>query len=176
MNTYICTYFSLHESDCKPEIWGHPIRNCCQVRVYASNPELLPAMCLSNPELRPAMCLSNPELPPAMCLSNLKLPPAMCLPNPKLSSGMCLSNCCQVWVYMSNQERPPAMCLSNPELPLAMCVCCAPSMQPPQRMHIVSVMKQCSGYELAVIVMNPLWALPLTSHHNNKDVYKGARL
>ena len=48
--------------------------------------------------------------------------------------------------------------------------CCAPSMQPPQRMHIASVMKQCSGYELAVIVMNPLQALPLTSHHNNKDV------
>jgi hypothetical protein len=36
------------------------------------------------------------------------------------------------------------------------CVCCAPSMQPPQRMHIASVMKQCSGYELAVIVMNLL--------------------
>ena len=48
--------------------------------------------------------------------------------------------------------------------------CCAPSMQPPQRMHIASVMKQCSGYEVAVIVMNPLQALPLTSHHNNKDV------
>ncbi len=28
----------------------------------------------------------------------------------------------------------------------------APSMQPPQRMHIASVMKQCSGYEVAVIV------------------------
>jgi hypothetical protein len=25
-------------------------------------------------------------------------------------------------------------------------VCCAPSMQPPQRMHIASVMKRCSGY------------------------------
>ncbi len=49
-------------------------------------------------------------------------------------------------------------------------VCCAPSMQPPQRMHIASIMKQCSGYEVAVIVMNPLQALPLTSHHNNKDV------
>ncbi len=46
----------------------------------------------------------------------------------------------------------------------------APSMQPPQRMHIASVMKQCSGYEVAVIVKNPLQALPLTSHHNNKDV------
>jgi hypothetical protein len=55
-------------------------------------------------------------------------------------------------------------------------VCCAPSMQPPQRMHIASVMKKCSGYELAVIVMNPLYTLPLTSHHNNKDVYKGATL
>ncbi len=37
-------------------------------------------------------------------------------------------------------------------------------MQPPQRMHIAPVMKQCSGYEVAVIVMNPLQALPLTSH------------
>ncbi len=55
-------------------------------------------------------------------------------------------------------------------------VCCAPSMQPPQRVHIASVMKQCSGYELAVIVMNLLWTLPLTSHHNNKDVCKGATL
>jgi hypothetical protein len=45
-----------------------------------------------------------------------------------------------------------------------------------QRMHIASVMKQCSGYELAVIVMNPLYTLPLTSHHNNKDVFKGATL
>jgi hypothetical protein len=53
-------------------------------------------------------------------------------------------------------------------------VCCAPFMQPSQRMHIASVMKQCSGYELAVIVMNLLYTLPLTSHHNNKDVYKGA--
>jgi hypothetical protein len=53
-------------------------------------------------------------------------------------------------------------------------VCCAPSMQPPQRVHIASVMKQCSGYELAVIVMNLLYTLPLTSHHNNKDVYKVA--
>jgi hypothetical protein len=25
-------------------------------------------------------------------------------------------------------------------------VCCAPSMQPPQRLHIASVMKRCSGY------------------------------
>jgi hypothetical protein len=50
----------------------------------------------------------------------------------------------------------------------------APSMQPPQRMHIASVMKQCSGYELAVIVMNLLYTLPLTSLHNNKDVHKGA--
>ncbi len=55
-------------------------------------------------------------------------------------------------------------------------VCCAPSMQPPQRVHIASVMKQCSGYELPVIVMNMLYTLPLTSHHNNKDVYKGATL
>jgi hypothetical protein len=55
-------------------------------------------------------------------------------------------------------------------------VCCAPSMQPPQRMHIASVMKQCSGYETAVIVKNPLYTLPLTSHHNNKDVFKGATL
>jgi hypothetical protein len=54
--------------------------------------------------------------------------------------------------------------------------CCAPSMQPPQRMHIASVMKQCSGYELAVVVMNLLYTLPLTSHHNNKDVHKGATL
>jgi hypothetical protein len=45
-----------------------------------------------------------------------------------------------------------------------------------QRMHIASVMKQCSGYELAVIVMNPLCTLPLTSYHNNKDAYKGATL
>jgi hypothetical protein len=49
-------------------------------------------------------------------------------------------------------------------------------MQPPQRMHIASVKKQCSGYELDVIVMNLLYTLPLTSHHNNKDVYKGATL
>ncbi len=55
-------------------------------------------------------------------------------------------------------------------------VCCAPSMKPPQRMHIASVMKQCSGYELAVIVMNPFYTLPLPSHHNNKDVHKGATL
>jgi hypothetical protein len=55
-------------------------------------------------------------------------------------------------------------------------VCCAPSMQPPQRMHIASVKKQCSGYELVVIVMNLLYTLPLTSHHNNKDVHKGATL
>ncbi len=52
----------------------------------------------------------------------------------------------------------------------------APSMQPPQRVHIASVMKQCSGYESAVIVMNPLNTLPLTSYHNNKDVHKGATL
>jgi hypothetical protein len=25
-------------------------------------------------------------------------------------------------------------------------VCCAPSMQPPQRLHIASVMMRCSGY------------------------------
>jgi hypothetical protein len=40
----------------------------------------------------------------------------------------------------------------------------------------LSVKKQCSGYEFAGIVMNPLYTLPLTSHHYNKDVYKGATL
>ncbi len=55
-------------------------------------------------------------------------------------------------------------------------VCCAPSLQPPQRMQIASVMKLCSGYELAVVVMNLLYTLPLTSHHNNKMYIKEPRL
>jgi hypothetical protein len=45
-----------------------------------------------------------------------------------------------------------------------------------ERLESRTVMKQCSGYEVAVIVMNPLDTLPLTSYHNNKDVHKGATL
>ncbi len=50
--------------------------------------------------------------------------------------------------HMQLNHRNPAVLKKIIRTP----VCCAPSMQPPQRMHIASVMKQCSGYELAVIV------------------------
>jgi hypothetical protein len=44
----------------------------------------------------------------------------------------------------------PILSVPSPDSTFLVClgklVCCAPSMQPPQRIHIASVMKQCSSY------------------------------
>ncbi len=57
-------------------------------------------------------------------------------------------------------------------------VCCAPSMLPPQGCIYSSFCYEVVLWlhNFAVVVMNPLYTLPLTSPHNNKDVrvHKGA--